>query len=105
MDSSKGKEVPMPHVNSLNQEWSSEIEQQILRAVKSIRDGSVEILTRDAQVVPIDRKEKISLDKSGATEREENCLTQQLSQGSRTTRGNEENVSVATDPGRADRTT
>jgi hypothetical protein len=48
-----------------DRERTSEIEQQILRAVKSIRYGSVEIIIHDSKVVQIDRKEKIRLDKSG----------------------------------------
>jgi hypothetical protein len=51
--------------NSPDKEWSPNIEQQILRAVKSIRYGSVEIIIHDSRVVQIDRKEKIRLDKSG----------------------------------------
>jgi len=48
-----------------DKEQNSEIEQQILRAVKSIRYGSVEIIIHDSKVVQIDRKEKIRLDKNG----------------------------------------
>jgi len=48
-----------------DRERNSEIEQQILRAVKSIRYGSVEIIIHDSKVVQIDRKEKIRLYKSG----------------------------------------
>ncbi|MCC7264004.1 MAG: YezD family protein [Candidatus Latescibacteria bacterium] len=40
-----------------------EIEQEILRAVKGIRYGSVEIVIHDSQVVQIERKEKLRLDK------------------------------------------
>lgn len=51
-----------------DKERNSEIEQQILRAVKSIRYGSVEVIIHDSKVVQIDRKEKIRLDKNGAKE-------------------------------------
>lgn len=40
-----------------------EIEQEILRAVKGIRYGSVEIVIHDSQVVQIERKEKVRFDK------------------------------------------
>ena len=43
-----------------------EIEQEILRAVKGIRYGSVEIVIHDSQVVQIERKEKVRLDKPTA---------------------------------------
>lgn len=49
-------------------EWSAEIEQQILRAIKNVRYGSVEIIIHDSQVVQIERKEKIRF----ASERAEN---------------------------------
>ena len=51
-----------------SKERNAEIEQQILRAVKSIRYGSVEIIIHDSKVVQIDRKEKIRLDKSDVKE-------------------------------------
>jgi hypothetical protein len=49
--------------SNLERGRNSEIEQQILHAVKSIRYGSVEIIIHDSKVVQIDRKEKIRLDK------------------------------------------
>jgi hypothetical protein len=52
--------------NNLERDRNSEIERQILRAVKSVRYGSVEIIIHDSKVVQIDRKEKIRLDKDQA---------------------------------------
>lgn len=44
-----------------------EIEQEILRAVRGTRYGSVEIVIHNSQVVQIERKEKVRLDKPPAT--------------------------------------
>ena len=52
--------------NSVDKEWSPNIEQEILRAVRSLRYGSVEIIIHDSKVVQIERKEKIRLDKNSA---------------------------------------
>ena len=41
----------------------SEGEAQILKAVKSIAYGSVEIVVHDGRVVQIERREKVRLDK------------------------------------------
>jgi hypothetical protein len=54
--------------NSPDKEWSPNIEQEILRAVRSLRYGSVEIIIHDSKVVQIERKEKIRLDKNSAKE-------------------------------------
>jgi hypothetical protein len=53
---------------SSNKEWSPNIEQEILRAIRSLRYGSVEIIIHDSKVVQIERKEKIPLDKNGTKE-------------------------------------
>jgi hypothetical protein len=54
--------------NSPEKDWSPNIEQEILQAVRSLRYGSVEIIIHDSKVVQIERKEKIRLDKNGAKE-------------------------------------
>jgi hypothetical protein len=51
----------MPQASILDKEWSADLEQQILRAIKAVRYGSVEIIIHDSQVVQIERKEKIRL--------------------------------------------
>lgn len=38
---------------------TTELERQILQAIKNVRYGSVEILIHDSHVVQIERKEKI----------------------------------------------
>jgi hypothetical protein len=58
----KTKEIRMPHTSNLDKEWSPDIEQQILRAVKNVRYGSVEIIIHDSKIVQIERKEKIRFD-------------------------------------------
>ena len=40
----------------------SKIEEEILRAVRAIRYGSVEILVHDSRVVQIERREKVRLE-------------------------------------------
>lgn len=52
--------------NPSGKDWSPDVEQEILRAVRNLRFGSVEIIVHDSKVVQIERKEKIRLDKSGA---------------------------------------
>lgn len=49
--------------NPSGKDWSPDIEQEILRAVRNLRFGSVEIIVHDSKVVQIERKEKIRLDK------------------------------------------
>jgi hypothetical protein len=49
--------------NPSGRDWSPDIEQEILRAVKNLRFGSVEIIVHDSKVVQIERKEKIRLHK------------------------------------------
>ena len=58
----------MPYRDTTAIEWSTELEQQILRAIKNVRYGSVEIIIHDSQVVQIERREKIRF----ASERAEN---------------------------------
>ena len=58
----------MPDRETTPPERSAEIEQHILRAIKNVRYGSVEIIIHDSQVVQIERKEKIRF----ASERIEN---------------------------------
>jgi hypothetical protein len=60
--------VNMPYRETTAIEWSTELEQQILRAIKNVRYGSVEIIIHDSQVVQIERREKIRF----ASERAEN---------------------------------
>lgn len=54
---------PDTAMSNLSAPKALEIEQEILRAVKGIRYGSVEIVIHDSQVVQIERKEKVRLDK------------------------------------------
>jgi hypothetical protein len=49
----------MPHTRTTDNEWDPNLEQQILRAIKHVRYGSVEIIIHDSKVVQIERKEKI----------------------------------------------
>lgn len=58
----------MPQGVVTDHERDLDLEQQILRAIKNIRYGSVEIIIHDSQVVQIERKEKIRF----AAERTEN---------------------------------
>ena len=55
----KETEQGMPYRETPVTEWSAELEQHILRAIKNVRYGSVEIIIHDSQVVQIERKEKI----------------------------------------------
>ena len=55
----------MATLNTPDKEWSPDIERQILRVIKEVRYGSVEIIIHDSKVVQIERKEKIRLDKDG----------------------------------------
>jgi hypothetical protein len=49
----------MPQGVTTDHERDLDLEQQILRAIKQVRYGSVEIIIHDSQVVQIERKEKI----------------------------------------------
>jgi hypothetical protein len=51
----------MSSASATPKEWAPDIEQQILRAIRDVRYGSVEIIIHDAKVVQIERKEKIRL--------------------------------------------
>ena len=56
----------MRHTGTPDTEWDLDLEQQILRAIKHVRYGSVEIIIHDSKVVQIERKEKIRLDNGAA---------------------------------------
>jgi hypothetical protein len=49
----------MSYTGTPDKEWDPDIEQHILRAIKHVRYGSVEIIIHDSKVVQIERKEKI----------------------------------------------
>lgn len=49
----------MAYLETTDQEWGTELERQILWAIKNVRYGSVEITLHDSKVVQIERKEKI----------------------------------------------
>jgi hypothetical protein len=59
----------MPQASAPDKQWSPDLEQQILRAIKAVRYGSVEIIIHDSTVVQIERKEKIRLDTDGTENR------------------------------------
>ena len=46
----------------------SDVDRRILEAVRSLEYGSVEVVVHDSQVVQIERREKVRLDKSGSQE-------------------------------------
>ena len=54
------------HPNGLVDETHRQLTQQILQALQEIRYGSVEIIIHDSQVVQIERKEKIRIDKDSS---------------------------------------
>ncbi len=56
----------MNAVAAKEKERISDMEQEILRAVRSLRYGSVEIIIHDSKVVQIERKEKIRLAQNGS---------------------------------------
>lgn len=45
------------------------IDQEVLRAIREIRYGSVEVIIHDSKIVQIARTEKVRLDTSGAGKR------------------------------------
>jgi hypothetical protein len=55
-------ESRMPHINELRDETDHHLANTILRAIREIRYGSVEIIIHDSRIVQIERKEKIRLD-------------------------------------------
>lgn len=59
----------MGKLNSSEEGISREIEQEIFRAIKSIRYGSVEVIVHDSKVVQIERREKVRFEKSGSQDR------------------------------------
>ncbi|HZD12004.1 MAG TPA: YezD family protein [Candidatus Binatus sp.] len=52
----------MPHNNGLLDETDHQLTNTILRAIRQIRYGSVEIIIHDSRIVQIERKEKIRMD-------------------------------------------
>ncbi len=52
----------MPQSVATDYERNLDLEQQILRAIKHVRYGSVEIIIHDSKVVQIELKEKIRFD-------------------------------------------
>ena len=55
-------EAPMAHINGLVEETDHQLTNTILRAIRQIRYGSVEIIIHDSRIVQIERKEKIRMD-------------------------------------------
>jgi hypothetical protein len=60
--------MTLPHPSVSGQ--SSDVEQEILRAVRDVHYGSVEIIIHDSKVVQIERKEKIRLTEKGVRKKE-----------------------------------
>ena len=58
--------ITRQYPNGLVDETHSQLTQQILQALQEIRYGSVEIIIHDSQVVQIERKEKIRIDKDSS---------------------------------------
>lgn len=56
----------MSNLSVSDKELSTEVEQEILRVVRTLRYGSVEIIIHDSKVVQIERREKIRLDKDSS---------------------------------------
>lgn len=56
---SENSGLAMSHTGTPDKDWDSDLEQHILRAIKHVRYGSVEIIIHDSKVVQIERKEKI----------------------------------------------
>ena len=54
--------VTMPHINGLVDETDPHLTNTILRAIRGIHYGSVEIIIHDSRIVQIERKEKIRMD-------------------------------------------
>lgn len=59
----------MDRMHNLDDRENLEIEREVLRAIKSIRYGSVEIIVHDSRVVQIERKEKVRFDKGAPQKR------------------------------------
>ncbi|MEP6890248.1 MAG: YezD family protein [Nitrospirota bacterium] len=58
--------ITRQYPNGLVDETHRQLTQQILQALQEIRYGSVEIIIHDSQVVQIERKEKIRIDKDSS---------------------------------------
>jgi hypothetical protein len=58
--------TPLKQTSRLADETYRQLTQEILRALQEIRYGSVEIVIHDSQVVQIERKEKIRIDKDSS---------------------------------------
>ena len=56
----------MPRINGLVDETDPHLANTILRAIREIRYGSVEIIIHDSRIVQIERKEKIRMDRDSA---------------------------------------
>ena len=56
----------MPYVNGCLDETDHHLTTTILRAIREIRYGSVEIIIHDSRIVQIERKEKIRMDRDSA---------------------------------------
>ena len=54
--------APMSHSNGVLDETDHYLATTILRAIREIRYGSVEIIIHDSRIVQIERKEKIRMD-------------------------------------------
>jgi hypothetical protein len=54
--------VPMSRTSGLLDETDLHLPTTILRAIREIRYGSVEIIIHDSRIVQIERKEKIRMD-------------------------------------------
>ena len=55
----------MDKLNAQGAGIRSEVENQLLHAVKGVRYGSVEIIIHDSRIVQIERKEKVRFDIEG----------------------------------------
>ena len=56
----------MPHINGCLDETDHHLTTTILRAIREIRYGSVEIIIHDSRIVQIERIEKIRMDRDSA---------------------------------------
>lgn len=59
----------MPSIRATPREEALEAEQQILRAIRDVRYGAVEIIIHDSEIVQIERKEKIRFKRGGTGNR------------------------------------
>ena len=56
----------MLHINGFLDESDHHLATTILRAIREIRYGSIEIIIHDSRIVQIERKEKIRMDRDSA---------------------------------------